>query len=67
MTGKEMDREDIDPEDLEVVDAMEASVEVCTHTCSCGRVSPIEYTPPPHLWYATGSTCACGREITYGE
>jgi hypothetical protein len=58
---------DMDEESLAMCLAMDHSSIVCTLSCECGRTHEIEYTPPPHEWYSTGITCACGRSVTYGK
>jgi len=58
---------DMDEETLALCLAGDYSETVCILSCDCGRRHEIEYTPPPHEWYTTGLTCACGRKVTYGE
>ncbi len=58
---------DMDKESLAICLAGDASTVVCTLSCECGRRHEIEYTPPPHEWYASGQTCACGRQVVYGK
>ncbi len=58
---------DMDKESLAMCLAGDASTTVCILSCECGRRHEIEYTPPPHEWYSTGLTCACGRKVVYGE
>ena len=58
---------DMDPADLEVCLAFDASVDVAYHVCPCDIRHPVEYTPEPHRYYATGSTCACGRHTNYKD
>jgi len=56
-------------EELALLAAMEVTrdVEGVYYVCVCGRKHYVEYTPPPHQYYAASSTCACGHKVVFGE
>lgn len=57
---------DMDPEDLALALAMDASYTVATLSCECGRVHEIEFTPPEHGGQGfVGNFCACGNKVHF--
>lgn len=54
-------------EDLDLMEAMEASYVVGTLTCGCGRVHEIEFTPPEYNQGFVGNFCACGQKVHFED
>ena len=54
-------------EELDLMEAMEASYTVATLTCACGRVHEVEFTPPEYNQGFVGCFCACGHEVHFKD
>jgi hypothetical protein len=59
---------DMDPEELKLALAMDASYPVATFTCVCGRIHEVEFTPPEHGGQGfVGNYCACGHKVHFED